>query len=89
MTAAVYSSRPLPLFDKYGGIKTLRHVIMEFYDRVLDSDLIGHFFEDTDIALLYYSLEGEHNIIRDRYMFRKNNHRIEKYVMHHRIFIKK
>ncbi len=52
MTAAVYSSRPLPLFDKYGGIKTLRHVIMEFYDRVLDSDVIGHFFEDTDMVRL-------------------------------------
>ena len=52
-------------------------------------DHADYFFEDTDIASQYYFLEGEHNIIRDRYMFRKNNQRIEKYVMHHRIFIKK
>lgn len=52
MTDAGYCARPLPLFDKYGGIRVLRHVIMEFYDRVLDSDLIGHFFEDTDMVRL-------------------------------------
>jgi len=52
MTDSGYCSRPLPLFDKYGGIRVLRHVIMEFYDRVLDSDLIGSFFEDTDMVRL-------------------------------------
>lgn len=50
--AAVQTSRPLPLFDKYGGIRVLRHVIMEFYDRVLDSEIIGHFFEDVDMNRL-------------------------------------
>ncbi|MEX0337742.1 MAG: group 1 truncated hemoglobin [Arenibacterium sp.] len=50
--AAAYGTRPMPLFDKYGGIRVLRHVIMEFYDRVLDSEIIGHFFENTDIARL-------------------------------------
>ncbi len=52
MMAAVHSSRPLPLFDKYGGIRVLRHVIMDFYDRVLDSDVIGHFFENVDLTRL-------------------------------------
>ncbi|MEX0282014.1 MAG: group 1 truncated hemoglobin [Arenibacterium sp.] len=52
MNAVSYNTRPMPLFDKYGGIRVLRHVIMEFYDRVLDSDTIGHFFDNIDIARL-------------------------------------
>lgn len=52
MISAMNRSRPVPLFDKYGGIRVLRHVIMDFYDRVLDSEVIGHFFEDTDMARL-------------------------------------
>ncbi|MFK7755105.1 MAG: group 1 truncated hemoglobin [Sedimentitalea sp.] len=42
----------VPLFEKYGGFSALRAVIMAFYDRVLDSDVIGHFFEDVDLARL-------------------------------------
>ena len=52
MMVAADFSRPIPLFDKYGGIRVLRHVIMEFYDRVLDNDVIGPFFEDVDLARL-------------------------------------
>lgn len=52
MTAPYPASRPLPLFDKYGGIGALRSVIMDFYDRVLDSDAIGHFFDDVDMVRL-------------------------------------
>ena len=52
MNAATYSARPMSLFDKYGGIRVLRHVIMEFYDRVLDSEIIGHFFENIDLTRL-------------------------------------
>jgi hemoglobin len=52
MNAIAQPSRSLPLFDKYGGIRILRHVIMDFYDRVLESDVIGHFFEDTDMTKL-------------------------------------
>ena len=52
MNAVTQPSRGLPLFEKYGGIRILRHVIMDFYDRVLDSDVIGHFCEDTDMAKL-------------------------------------
>ena len=48
-----YSTAPtVPLFDKYGGLRTLRMVIMAFYDRVIDSDIVGHFFEDVDLARL-------------------------------------
>lgn len=52
MNAVARNSPNLPLFEKYGGIRILRHVIMDFYDRVLDSDVIGHFFENTDMTKL-------------------------------------
>ncbi|WP_162798085.1 group I truncated hemoglobin [Sulfitobacter sp. JL08] len=52
MNSIAQPSRNLSIFDKYGGIRILRHVIMDYYDRVLDSDVIGHFFEDTDMVKL-------------------------------------
>lgn len=52
MLAQSETTRSIPLFDKYGGLRTLRAVIIDFYDNVLDSDVVGHFFEDVDIARL-------------------------------------
>ena len=52
MLARAETISSLPLFEKYGGLRTLRAVIIDFYDRVLDSDVVGHFFEDVDIAKL-------------------------------------
>lgn len=55
MTAATPTradSRAQNLFDKYGGFPAIRQVIMDFYDRVLDSDVVGHFFEDVDMRRL-------------------------------------
>ena len=52
MLAQVETTGSIPLFEKYGGLRTLRAVIIDFYDRVLDSDVVGHFFEDVDIAKL-------------------------------------
>jgi hemoglobin len=46
------TTRSIPLFNKYGGLRALRAVIIDFYDGVLDSDVVGHFFEDVDIASL-------------------------------------
>ncbi len=51
-TPNVQISRAQSLFDKYGGFPTVRQVIMDFYDRVLDSDVVGHFFEDVDMRRL-------------------------------------
>lgn len=50
MLTQANTTRSISLFDKYGGLPTLRTVIIEFYDRVLDSDVVGHFFEDVDLA---------------------------------------
>ncbi|MEP1536690.1 MAG: group 1 truncated hemoglobin [Paracoccaceae bacterium] len=52
MLAHMETTGSIPLFDKYGGLRGLRSVIIDFYDRVLDSDVVGHFFEDVDIAKL-------------------------------------
>jgi len=40
------------LYDKYGGFKTISRVVMLFYEMALDSDEIGHFFEDIDMPKL-------------------------------------
>ena len=40
------------LFDKYGGFASISKVVMAFYDAVLDSDEVGPFFENIDMANL-------------------------------------
>ena len=42
----------LSIFTKYGGLSALRAVVFDFYDRVLDSDIVGPFFEDVDLSKL-------------------------------------
>ena len=39
-------------FEKYGGFKTVSKVVMTFYEMVLDSDVVGHHFEDVDMPRL-------------------------------------
>lgn len=40
------------LFDKYGGFKSVSRIVMAFYDKVLDSDQIGDYFDDIDMPKL-------------------------------------
>ncbi len=40
------------IFQKYGGFSTLSGVVLTFYDKVLDSDQIGDFFEEVDMKRL-------------------------------------
>ncbi|MEM7527016.1 MAG: group 1 truncated hemoglobin [Pseudomonadota bacterium] len=42
----------LTLFHKYGGISAVRRVIIDFYERVLDSDVLGPFFDHVDMPQL-------------------------------------
>lgn len=37
-------------FEKYGGFKTVSRVVMSFYEKVLDSDIVGHHFDNVDMA---------------------------------------
>ena len=38
------------LFEKYGGFSRVSRVVLSFYDTLLDSDDIGPFFDDVDMA---------------------------------------
>ena len=40
------------LFAKYGGFQSVSRVVMTFYENALDSDRIGHYFEDIDMPRL-------------------------------------
>jgi hemoglobin len=40
------------MFERYGGFAKLSKVVMAFYDKVLDSDVIGDYFEDVDMRRL-------------------------------------
>lgn len=40
------------LFEKYGGFKSVSRIVMDFYEKALDSDQIGDYFENIDMARL-------------------------------------
>ena len=40
------------LFQKYGGFAKVSRVVLTFYDKVLDSEQIGEFFENIDMSRL-------------------------------------
>ena len=40
------------LFEKYGGFSNVSKVVLAFYDKLLDSDDIGPFFDDIDMSRL-------------------------------------
>ncbi len=39
-------------FQRYGGFSTVSRVVMTFYEMVLDSDVVGHHFDDVDMPRL-------------------------------------
>ena len=40
------------LFEKYGGFATISKVVMVFYDKALDSDVLGPYFDGIDMKRL-------------------------------------
>jgi hemoglobin len=42
----------MSIYERHGGFSTVRKVVSEFYDRMLDSDLVAHHFTDVDMARL-------------------------------------
>lgn len=42
----------MTLYEKYGGFGTISRVVMDFYDRLLDSETVGDFFDDVDMKRL-------------------------------------
>ncbi|MEM9148103.1 MAG: group 1 truncated hemoglobin [Pseudomonadota bacterium] len=43
---------PQSLYQKYGGFGSISRVVMDFYDRLLDSEEVGSFFDDVDLKRL-------------------------------------
>ncbi|MEM7076156.1 MAG: group 1 truncated hemoglobin [Pseudomonadota bacterium] len=37
------------LFDKYGGFSTVSRIVLTLYDRLLEDDDLGPFFDDVDL----------------------------------------
>jgi hemoglobin len=42
----------MSLFEKYGGFAKIHPVVMDFYDRLLDNDELGPYFDDIDMKRL-------------------------------------
>lgn len=40
------------LYQKYGGFGAISRVVMDFYDRLLDSESVGDYFENVDMKRL-------------------------------------
>lgn len=40
------------MFERYGGFANVSKIVMAFYDKVLDSDIIGGYFENIDMPAL-------------------------------------
>lgn len=40
------------LFDKYGGFSTVSKIVLSLYDRLLEDDDVGPFFDDVDMPRL-------------------------------------
>lgn len=40
------------LYDKYGGFSTVSRIVMTLYDKLLDDDDVGPFFDDVDMPKL-------------------------------------
>ena len=40
------------LYEKYGGFSTVSRIVMTLYDKLLDDDDVGPFFDDVDMPRL-------------------------------------
>lgn len=40
------------MFERYGGFASVSKIVMAFYDKVLDSDIAGPYFDNVDMKSL-------------------------------------
>lgn len=40
------------MFDRYGGFGVMHKVVLSFYDKMLDSDIVAPYFDDVDMSSL-------------------------------------
>ena len=38
------------LFEKYGGFSVISKIVLDLYDRLMDDEVVGPFFDDIDFA---------------------------------------
>jgi hemoglobin len=38
------------VYERYGGFASVSRIVLDFYDRILDDDDLGAFFEDVDMT---------------------------------------
>lgn len=38
------------IYEKYGGFSTISKIVMDLYDRLLDDETVGPFFDDVDMS---------------------------------------
>ena len=38
------------MFERYGGFSAISRIVLDLYNRLLDDDTIGPFFDDVDMA---------------------------------------
>lgn len=43
---------PVTLFEKYGGFASISRLIMTFYEKILESEEVGPFFDETEMGVL-------------------------------------
>lgn len=40
------------MFERYGGFGSVHKIVLAFYDKMLDSDIVGPYFDDVDMTTL-------------------------------------
>lgn len=40
------------LYEKYGGFAAISRIVLDLYDRLLDSETVGDYFDNVDMKLL-------------------------------------
>lgn len=40
------------MYDRYGGFAVIHRVVLAFYDKMLDSDVVAPYFDDADMPSL-------------------------------------
>lgn len=40
------------IFERYGGFAAVSRIVLDFYDRMLDSDVVGPYFDGVDMRRL-------------------------------------
>lgn len=40
------------MYDRYGGFGVIHRVVLAFYDKMLDSDVVGPYFDEVDMPSL-------------------------------------